>query len=417
MGGMKRQAIVVAVIVTGCVVVSSAQQQPRGGQSPRSRSRRSPLPTRSPPRPAGSRTGTSRRRCRSRSPGCRGRRSPGPGTRPSTSTSTPRTSPRTRPTRSWSRCSIAPAWVPSPTWTAEPGRTWTPLLKAGAPYKDRVANFITFSADGINEPGWSEKFAAEMERAFKAGALGMKVWKTRRPDREEPRRHVHPGRRSTPRSDLGDGREVRPAGDDPHQRLDRPLLPDQPEERALRGRPVGQARRHRGQLLQERLPDLRRDRAGAREHAPQASEDALRQRAHGDALLRPGQGREAARHLPERRRRDLGDGAGSRAGAAAVARVHHQVPGPRAVRLGRRPGARRRRLLDAALALPRDLRRVLRAPGADADRGRLTRARPLEHLGHRPARRGAAQGLLRERAAPPAVAEGVDHSAGGRADA
>ena len=51
-------------------------------------------------------------------------------------------------------------------------------LKAGAPYQDRVATFITFSADGINEPGWSEKFAAEMERAFKAGALGMKVWKT-----------------------------------------------------------------------------------------------------------------------------------------------------------------------------------------------------------------------------------------------
>jgi predicted TIM-barrel fold metal-dependent hydrolase len=52
------------------------------------------------------------------------------------------------------------------------------VLKAGAPYKDRVANFITFSADGINEPGWSQRFAAEMERAFKAGAQGMKVHKT-----------------------------------------------------------------------------------------------------------------------------------------------------------------------------------------------------------------------------------------------
>jgi predicted TIM-barrel fold metal-dependent hydrolase len=52
------------------------------------------------------------------------------------------------------------------------------VLKAGEPYKDRVANFITFSAEGINEPGWSGKFAAEMERAFKAGALGMKVSKT-----------------------------------------------------------------------------------------------------------------------------------------------------------------------------------------------------------------------------------------------
>lgn len=52
------------------------------------------------------------------------------------------------------------------------------VLKAGEPYRDRIANFITFSGEGINEPGWSAKFAAEMERAFKAGALGMKVWKT-----------------------------------------------------------------------------------------------------------------------------------------------------------------------------------------------------------------------------------------------
>jgi uncharacterized protein len=52
------------------------------------------------------------------------------------------------------------------------------VLKAGEPYRDRVANFITFSAEGINEPGWSERFAAEMERAFNAGAMGMKVHKT-----------------------------------------------------------------------------------------------------------------------------------------------------------------------------------------------------------------------------------------------
>jgi predicted TIM-barrel fold metal-dependent hydrolase len=61
------------------------------------------------------------------------------------------------------------------------------VLNAGQPHRDRVANFITFSAEGINEPGWSEKFAAEMERAFKAGAAGMKVSKqlgqgTRNPD-------------------------------------------------------------------------------------------------------------------------------------------------------------------------------------------------------------------------------------------
>jgi len=51
------------------------------------------------------------------------------------------------------------------------------VLAAGQPYRDRVANFITFTAEGINEPGWSARFAAEMERAFKAGAMGMKVSK------------------------------------------------------------------------------------------------------------------------------------------------------------------------------------------------------------------------------------------------
>lgn len=57
------------------------------------------------------------------------------------------------------------------------GETLDKVLSAGQPHRDRVANFITFSAEGINEPGWSQKFAAEMERAFKAGAMGMKVSK------------------------------------------------------------------------------------------------------------------------------------------------------------------------------------------------------------------------------------------------
>jgi predicted TIM-barrel fold metal-dependent hydrolase len=61
------------------------------------------------------------------------------------------------------------------------GGTGTALdtaLKLGEPYRDRVATFLTFNPEGINEPGWSEKFAAEMERGFKAGALGMKVFKS-----------------------------------------------------------------------------------------------------------------------------------------------------------------------------------------------------------------------------------------------
>ena len=29
--------------------------------------------------------------------------------------------------------------------------------------------------EGINEPGWAEKTAAELDRAFKAGAQGLKI--------------------------------------------------------------------------------------------------------------------------------------------------------------------------------------------------------------------------------------------------
>jgi predicted TIM-barrel fold metal-dependent hydrolase len=57
------------------------------------------------------------------------------------------------------------------------GQVLDSALKAGEPYSDRVATFMTFNPEGINEPGWSERFAAEMDRAFKAGALGMKVFK------------------------------------------------------------------------------------------------------------------------------------------------------------------------------------------------------------------------------------------------
>jgi predicted TIM-barrel fold metal-dependent hydrolase len=54
-------------------------------------------------------------------------------------------------------------------------------LEASAPYRDRVADFVTWSRTvggvDINDPGYSERWAAELERAFKAGALGVKVAK------------------------------------------------------------------------------------------------------------------------------------------------------------------------------------------------------------------------------------------------
>jgi predicted TIM-barrel fold metal-dependent hydrolase len=55
-------------------------------------------------------------------------------------------------------------------------------LKASAPYRDRVADFITWTPDvngvGINDPGYSSAWAAELERGFKAGAMGLKVAKS-----------------------------------------------------------------------------------------------------------------------------------------------------------------------------------------------------------------------------------------------
>ena len=54
------------------------------------------------------------------------------------------------------------------------GATLDAALKAGEPYKVRVATFIRFSnGDDINDPGWSEPFAAEMERAIEQARSGV----------------------------------------------------------------------------------------------------------------------------------------------------------------------------------------------------------------------------------------------------
>ena len=49
--------------------------------------------------------------------------------------------------------------------------------KLGGPYKDRIIHFARLNYEGINEKGWSERTAAELELSFKAGAQGLKVWK------------------------------------------------------------------------------------------------------------------------------------------------------------------------------------------------------------------------------------------------
>jgi predicted TIM-barrel fold metal-dependent hydrolase len=48
-------------------------------------------------------------------------------------------------------------------------------MKVGGPFKDRIIQFARLDFNGINEPGWSAKVAAELERDFKAGAAGLKI--------------------------------------------------------------------------------------------------------------------------------------------------------------------------------------------------------------------------------------------------
>ena len=55
------------------------------------------------------------------------------------------------------------------------GKTFDAAIKVGEPYKDRIIQFARVDFEGINEPGWSERNAAELERDFLAGAVGLKI--------------------------------------------------------------------------------------------------------------------------------------------------------------------------------------------------------------------------------------------------
>lgn len=57
------------------------------------------------------------------------------------------------------------------------GATFDRNMKVGEPYKDRIVHFARLDYEGINEPGWSAKAAAELERDFRAGAAGLKIAK------------------------------------------------------------------------------------------------------------------------------------------------------------------------------------------------------------------------------------------------
>ena len=57
------------------------------------------------------------------------------------------------------------------------GKQFDQNMKTGDAYKDRVLQFARLNYEGINEPGWSEKATAELERCFRAGAHGLKIAK------------------------------------------------------------------------------------------------------------------------------------------------------------------------------------------------------------------------------------------------
>lgn len=55
------------------------------------------------------------------------------------------------------------------------GATFDRNMNVSAPFKDRVLQFARIDFEGINQPGWSAKAAAELERDFLAGAAGLKI--------------------------------------------------------------------------------------------------------------------------------------------------------------------------------------------------------------------------------------------------
>jgi len=55
------------------------------------------------------------------------------------------------------------------------GKTFDEKMKTGEPFRDRIIHFARLDFDGINDPGWPAKTAAELERCFRAGAAGLKI--------------------------------------------------------------------------------------------------------------------------------------------------------------------------------------------------------------------------------------------------
>src|SRR3989449_4268882 len=281
-------------------------------------------------------------------------------------------------------------------------------LKASEPYRDRVADFMTWSDTlngiNINDPRYPAAWAAELERGFKAGAMGLKVAKGLGLAAKNPDGTVIQA--DDPRLDAGwemCAKYNKPVMIHLSDSIGRFYPISSSNERYEAGLWHGR----RGELLQERVAVARADREGAREYARQASADDLRQRPHGDAVLRPCQrwrrySTPIQTRWSKRRRRFRIWGARRASGETSSSSIRIAFcSAPTAIRgwIPTRSGC--------ALPILRDVRRILRAPGADSSGRRFAGPRSLEHLGHRLAGPGAAEGLLPERAEISAVVPAV----------
>ena len=66
------------------------------------------------------------------------------------------------------------------------GKTFDNNMKLDEPVRDRIVQFARVDFEGINQPGWSAKAAAELDRCFRAGAVGLKINKVLGLDLKNP---------------------------------------------------------------------------------------------------------------------------------------------------------------------------------------------------------------------------------------
>jgi predicted TIM-barrel fold metal-dependent hydrolase len=242
------------------------------------------------------------------------------------------------------------------------GQSFDGAMKAGEPYKDRVIHFARLNYEGINEKGWSEKAATELDRCFKAGAQGLKVWKDvgltlRNPDGT----YIQ-----------ADDSRFDPIWD-MCARHNKPVMIHLSDSYG-RFLPLGpENERYEAGLW-------RNDREGNYYETGHVAPEVIERARENIHRKHP------KTHFIN----------------AHVAMLYHdmdkvtfsEISGPHSFRVGRQPAPGRRGVLATAFSIPRDLRRALRSSGAVALPYRSAVTRPLENLWHRAAGRCAAQGLL-----------------------